>query len=83
MFNYDIILPETFVPQPVDGEVEYFVLWSIDEIYNAMSPNTTNPMKPNCYLVIIDFLVRYGYVTPDTPGYLDLQREIRNYRTCQ
>jgi hypothetical protein len=44
----------------------------------SMDPECADPIKPNCYLVIIDFLVRRGFVSPDTPGYLDLVRELRS-----
>jgi hypothetical protein len=28
--------------------------------------------------VIIDYLVRHGHLSPDTPGYLDVVRELRS-----
>lgn len=37
----------------------------------------TQQYKPNCNLVIIDFLVRHGAITPDMPGYLELVRGLR------
>lgn len=77
LFNYDLFLPNDFTPTVVDGEVEEFFVWSIDEILHSMNKDYEDPIKPNCYLVIIDFLLRKGYLSPDTPGYLDILRELR------
>ena len=33
--------------------------------------------KENCGLVIIDWFLRHGYLTPDMPGYLALLRGLR------
>lgn len=82
MFNYDLYLPESFQPKPIDGEVEEFMLWDIDEMKQSMLLSYHDPMKPNCAVVVIDFLVRHGYISPDVPGYLDLQRELRSGQ-CQ
>jgi isopentenyldiphosphate isomerase len=77
MFCFDLHLPPDFQPAPVDGEVQEFFLWSIDEIMQSMTKDTKDPIKPNCYAVIIDYLLRNGHVSPDTPGYLDVLRELR------
>jgi len=78
LFNYDLYLPKDFVPKPVDGEVEDFFLWRIDQIKESMSPHYNDPIKPNCYLVIIDYLLRMGFVSPETKGYLDVLQELRS-----
>ncbi|KAG7353387.1 NUDIX family hydrolase [Nitzschia inconspicua] len=78
LFNYDLYLPHDFVPTPVDGEVEEFFLWSIDELKDSMAPDYPDPIKPNCYAVIIEFLLRAGFISPETPGYLDIVRELRS-----
>jgi hypothetical protein len=33
---------------------------------------------PYVNAVIIDYLVRHGHLSPDTPGYLDVVRELRS-----
>ena len=38
---------------------------------------TTQEFKTNCNLVIIDFLIRHGYITPDQPNYLKLLMGLR------
>jgi 8-oxo-dGTP pyrophosphatase MutT (NUDIX family) len=78
LFNYDLYLPKDFVPKPVDGEVEEFFLRSIDQIKESMAPDFPDPIKPNCYIVIIDYLLRLGYISPEIPGYLDVVRELRS-----
>lgn len=78
LFCYDLHLPASFKPKPVDGEVEDFFLWDIDQIKASMDPDYPDPIKPNCYPVIIDYLLRRGHVSPDTPGYLDVMRELRS-----
>ena len=78
LFNYDLYLPVDFRPVPVDGEVEEFFLWTIDQVKESMALDFPDPIKPNCYVVIIDYLVRMGYISPETPGYLDVLRELRS-----
>lgn len=77
LFCFDLWLPEDFKPRPVDGEVEEFFLWDIEQIKESMDREFDDPIKPNCYPVIIDFLLRFGHISPDTPGYLDILRELR------
>jgi len=78
LFNYDLYLPSTFKPKPVDGEVEEFFLWTIDQTKESMAMDFHDPIKPNCYVVIIDYLLRMGFISPETPGYLDVLRELRS-----
>ena len=77
LFNYDLSLPQDFIPKVVDGEVEEFFVWSIEEIIESMKKEYEDPIKPNCYLVIIDYLLRKGHLSPEIPGYLDIMRELR------
>jgi len=50
LFCFDLTLPGDFVPTAVDGEVESFFTWSLEEIGASMDPEYNNPIKPNCYL---------------------------------
>jgi 8-oxo-dGTP pyrophosphatase MutT (NUDIX family) len=61
-YIYDIELPEDVIPKPGDDEVEEFYLWSIDEVKDAMRKGE---FKPNCALVVLDFLVRHGFLTSE------------------
>lgn len=78
LFCFDLYLPHDFSPKPVDGEVDDFVLWNLSQIEESFSPSYPDPIKPNCYPVIIDYLLRKGHVSPDVPGYLDVLRELRS-----
>ena len=43
----------------------------------AQAEGSTQKFKPNINLVVIDFLVRHGYASPETPGYLEMLKELR------
>eukprot|EP00775_Hariotina_reticulata_P008480 gene8480-8662_t len=75
LFCYDLQLPEDFVPKPQDGEVEEFMLWDLEKVAAVIVGS--QEYKPNCCLVVIDFLIRHGYVTPEEPGYLQVVRQLK------
>ena len=70
LYCYDLELPGNFVPRCTDGEVESFQLMPIEEVLALV--RDSNEFKLNCNLVIIDFLIRHGYIGPDEPSYLEL-----------
>ncbi|XP_068652440.1 nudix hydrolase 20, chloroplastic-like isoform X2 [Aristolochia californica] len=76
LFCYDLELPDGFIPSNQDGEVESFKLIPIAKVANIIQ--RTEFFKPNCCLVIIDFLVRHGYINPDDYGYLQLLQCLRD-----
>lgn len=78
LFTYDLELPADFEPKAVDGEVEEFFQWGVQEQFASMAKDFEDPMKPNCYLCVIDYLLRKGEISPEIPGYLDLLRELRS-----
>jgi 8-oxo-dGTP pyrophosphatase MutT (NUDIX family) len=57
---FDLELPESFVPRPVDGEVEAFELWPIDRVIQAV--RMTDDFKFNVNLVLIDLFRRLGLI---------------------
>ncbi|KAI5480423.1 thiamine pyrophosphokinase-related protein [Pseudohyphozyma bogoriensis] len=62
-------------PIPNDGEVEAFKLLTIDEVVQIM---LEGKMKPNCCLVLLDFLVRHGYLTSESDTrYLEIVTRLR------
>ena len=75
IFNYDLWLAEDVVPENTDGEVDFFELWPLDEVVKRIA--TTDDFKTNVNLVIIDFLVRQGYLTPEDPYYVDIVHGLR------
>lgn len=61
LFCYDLDLSEySRVPTPVDGEVESFELQTISWVLAKLIEGGVNGYKPNCNIVIIDFMIRYG-----------------------
>ncbi|XP_075050576.1 uncharacterized protein LOC142134085, partial [Mixophyes fleayi] len=62
-FVFDLELPESFQPTVGDGEVQEFYLWPLDKVRSAIA---TEEFKPNCALVVLDFLMRKGHIQPDT-----------------
>mmetsp|Transcript_36307 Transcript_36307/g.102305 ORF Transcript_36307/g.102305 Transcript_36307/m.102305 type:complete len:188 (+) Transcript_36307:1-564(+) len=77
LFCYDLELPPDFVPTAVDGEVESFMLWDVERVKDAVAG--TDDFKPNCNLVILDFLVRHGFIAPESdPEYLGLVQGLRS-----
>ena len=81
MFNYDLKLPSGYEPTPVDGEVDEFFTWTMEEVLESLAPDFDDPLKPNCYLVVVDFLLRRGWLSPEADGYLDVLKELRS-GTC-
>ncbi|MBK3736349.1 DUF4743 domain-containing protein [Azospirillum brasilense] len=75
LFLYDLELDADFVPQNTDGEVERFELWPLDRV--AESVRATKDWKFNVPLVVIDFMIRHGWLTPDEPGYLEIVKGLR------
>jgi hypothetical protein len=71
MFIFDLKLPEDFIPRNTDGEVESFELWPIQKVADRVE--YTREYKPNCNLVIIDFLIRHGIISSDHPDFVALK----------
>ncbi|KAL9258744.1 Nudix hydrolase 20, chloroplastic-like protein [Drosera capensis] len=76
LFCYDLKLPVDFVPYNQDGEVDSFRLIPMLDV--AKIVGETRFFKPNCSLVIIDFLFRHGYIQPEDAGYLKLLQSLRS-----
>ncbi|EJD00031.1 uncharacterized protein FOMMEDRAFT_142512 [Fomitiporia mediterranea MF3/22] len=77
-YVFDLEIPSTaaaselerFRPLPLDGEVEKFEFLSLNEIIPRLHQRL---FKPNCALVLVDFMIRYGYITPENePNYLEI-----------
>ncbi len=66
---YDLLLPETFVPRPEDGEVAGFELWPIGRVIDTV--RNTERFKFNVSLVLIDLFLRRGLLGGDEAAALD------------
>lgn len=71
IFNYDLCLPEDFIPQINDDEVDSFVCYPMPELLDLIA--NTQQFKFNSAVVVIDFAIRHGLITPNHPDYLALQ----------
>ncbi|MFA4995008.1 MAG: DUF4743 domain-containing protein [Bdellovibrionales bacterium] len=71
LFLYDLELPENFVPRNTDGEVAAFHLMSLAEVADLVC--STDKFKFNCAMVIADFLIRHGFITPQTAEFKELK----------
>eukprot|EP00933_Yihiella_yeosuensis_P018706 TRINITY_DN15271_c0_g1_i2.p1 TRINITY_DN15271_c0_g1~~TRINITY_DN15271_c0_g1_i2.p1 ORF type:complete len:217 (+),score=42.56 TRINITY_DN15271_c0_g1_i2:472-1122(+) len=76
IFCYDLKIPNSFEPHPLDGEVESFALWEFKDVIKSLVSDN-NDWKPNVALVIIDMLIRRGHISPEQAGYVDLVRALR------
>ncbi|CAL3962631.1 unnamed protein product [Diplocarpon coronariae] len=59
-YIFDLELPKETICRPNDSEVEGFVLWSVEEVKEALG---RGEFKPNCAVVVLDFFVRKGILT--------------------
>jgi hypothetical protein len=75
LFCYDMPLSEEFTPVNTDGEIEAFYLWPIERVIETLA--TTEEFKFNVAMVIIDFLVRHGFVSPEDPDYPEIILNLR------
>lgn len=75
LYNYDLELAGDFVPHNTDGELSDFYLWPIDRVIDTV--RDSDEFKFNCALVVIDFLIRHGYIGPDEPDYLAIVHGLR------
>jgi hypothetical protein len=70
LFVYDLELPADFVPHNHDGEIASFALMPLDEVERILAETTD--FKFNVGLVVIDFMIRMGHLTPERADYCDL-----------
>ncbi len=70
LFVYDLEMPSEFVPRNTDGELVAFTLMDAAQVVERVRAG--DDFKFNVNLVIIDFALRHGLVTPAEPDYLEL-----------
>lgn len=75
LFLYDLEVDEAFKPVSHDDEHEAFLRLPIEQVTKLLQ--SPNEFKFNVTLVLVDFLVRHGYIAADTPGYLELVKGLR------
>ncbi|XP_041350535.1 uncharacterized protein YJR142W-like isoform X2 [Gigantopelta aegis] len=73
-FVYDLVVPADFQPVNADGEVSDFQLVSMQQVKKLI---ISSEFKPNCALVILDFMIRHGFITADEdPNYTYLVQQM-------
>jgi len=77
LFNYDLELPDDFVPRPNDDEIEHFELWPAQRVFKRV--RDTLDFKFNCNLVLIDFFIRHGMIDPKDPDYIAVAAGLHAY----
>ncbi|XP_015603255.1 uncharacterized protein YJR142W [Cephus cinctus] len=69
-FVYDLELPPEFVPSNSDGEVETFELLPVSECLERV---LSSHFKTTSIPVVLDFLIRHGYITPENePNFIQI-----------
>lgn len=69
-YIYDLELPSDVIPRPNDNEAIDFRALSIPEVQEALA---AGKFKPNCALLLLEFFVRHGILTPENePDYIEL-----------
>eukprot|EP00536_Pseudo-nitzschia_multiseries_P009014 jgi/Psemu1/306243/fgenesh1_kg.244_\ len=62
-YTWDMKVDRDFIPHPADGEVAEFKLFSAEELEYEV--RCGNRLRPAMILVVADFLIRHGVITPD------------------
>ena len=75
LFVYDLEIPEDFKPRNTDDEIIEFMLLEAREVLARV--RDTDDFKFNVNLILIDFALRHGLVTPEDPEYLALHAGLR------
>jgi 8-oxo-dGTP pyrophosphatase MutT (NUDIX family) len=75
LFVFDLELPPDFRPRNADGEVEAFYLWPVERVAEVV--RSSDAFKFNCALVVIDFLIRHGVISPEEPDYAAIVAGLR------
>ncbi|GBR03807.1 DUF4743 domain-containing protein [Acetobacter oeni] len=74
---YDLVLPDSFTPEPADGEVEEFLILPIAEVFRLV--RDTNEFKFNVNLVLIDLFLREGLIPADSPDAEALRQGLQGH----
>jgi 8-oxo-dGTP pyrophosphatase MutT (NUDIX family) len=75
LFVFDLDVPADFTPRNTDGEIAEFHLLPAREVVARVRAG--DDFKFNVNLVIIDFALRHGLITPDEPDYVAIVTGLR------
>jgi 8-oxo-dGTP pyrophosphatase MutT (NUDIX family) len=74
LFVYDLYLPDSFIPENTDGEVEKFQLMPLAELADLTAQ--VSAFKDNCNLVNLDLLLRHRFIPTTDPDYAVLKQAL-------
>jgi len=57
-YSCDLEVPRSWSPRAVDGEVEEFLLYTMDELERELRYGTA--VRPSMVAVLVDFMIRHG-----------------------
>ncbi|KAM0789109.1 hypothetical protein ACM66B_003164 [Microbotryomycetes sp. NB124-2] len=63
VYDLELAQDDSVKPRTNDSEVESFELMTLEQVVKKMMEGQ---FKPNCALVLCDFLLRHGYLTPES-----------------
>ena len=69
--TFDVEMPNGLIPVCGDGEVEGFELMKVDDLIESVRSHL-DAWKPNSALVMIEFMMRHGFLQVDEPGYVEI-----------
>jgi hypothetical protein len=72
LFLYDVEVPADWEPRNTDGEIEDFRVMAARDCLDLVHKAPMDSFKFNVNLVLIDFAIRHGLLTPEDPEYLGL-----------
>jgi hypothetical protein len=69
LFTFDLEVDEGFELRPRDEEVKEFYRMDVEEVKAAL---LRGEFKNNSAVVMVDFFIRHGIITPDEPDYVEI-----------
>ncbi|KAI8050815.1 NUDIX hydrolase domain-like protein [Syncephalis plumigaleata] len=73
IYDLELLPPDTTALIPNDGEVGKYYLWDMDEVRSNLQ---ADKFKPNCGMVVIDFMFRHGLLDVTEPDYREIQQRL-------
>lgn len=70
LYVYDLEVGQDVEFDPVEGDIDAFILMDVHHVQSALRGGK---FKPSCAMVMLDFLVRHGYITAENePDYQEI-----------
>lgn len=69
-FMFDLFLPQSFEPFSQDGSASAFATLPVNTL--TKNPEMLLNFKASCQPVLINLLLRHGYITPDEEHYIEI-----------